>query len=148
MNQILSSQQTTTDTSKKALSIQKQKSKFFKIQFIFCTIFAFVTTGYYAYLQYDKKQKEQLSKEILERLNITRLYDDTNSDYSSLRLVNENHYQTEGFGFSVIGLIEIKSLGINYPIINEFNYELLKIAPCKFFGPNPNQIRQYLYCWS
>lgn len=141
MNQILSSKGTENTSIEKSLLRQKRKSNFFKFEFIFCTIFAVASTGYYGYLQYDKKQKETLSKEILDRISITSLYDNIEPNYYSSRLSTQNTYQTDSLGFSVIGLIEIKAIGINYPIINEFNYELLKIAPCKFFGPNPNQVR-------
>ena len=50
-------------------------------------------------------------------------------------------YQKEEIVGGVVGIIEIKIIGVHYPIINEFRYDLLKIAPCKFFGPNPNEVR-------
>lgn len=49
-------------------------------------------------------------------------------------------YVAEGNNFTVIGLIEIKSIGINYPIISSYNDDLLKISPCRFYGPMPNEI--------
>jgi len=32
--------------------------------------------------------------------------------------------------------------------IYDIRYDLLKIAPCKFYGPNPNEVRKPLYCWT
>ena len=93
------------------------------------------------YLQYDKNKHEALSYEILNRTNITSLYENTESNYSGTRVVNDHIYETDGTGFSIVGIIEIKIIGVHYPIINEFRYDLLKIAPCKFFGPNPNEVR-------
>lgn len=141
MNQILSLKNSENIPNQETLLHKKRTFNFFKFEFIFCSIFALVSAAYYGYLQYDKKQKEALSKQILDHVSITSLYDNMDSNYDSLRLSTQNTYQTGSLGFSVIGIIEIKAIGIHYPIINEFNYELLKIAPCKFFGPLPNQIR-------
>ena len=113
-----------------------------------CLIAVVVVSGYFTYLQFDKKQKEELSKQIVDRFSITNLYKNNESNYSASRQSIENTYQTNSLTFSVIGLIEIDTLGINYPIINEFSYDLLKIAPCKFLGPDPNQVRKYVYCWT
>ena len=57
-----------------------------------------------------------------------------------LRLLLGNMYVTEGNNFTVIGLIEIKKININYPIISSYNNDLLKIAPCRFYGPMPNEV--------
>ena len=56
------------------------------------------------------------------------------------KLLYGNIYIEEGNNFTVIGLIEIKSININYPIISKYNDDLLKIAPCRFYGPMPNEI--------
>lgn len=141
LNQILASKESSNEYSSECSSYQKTKFNFFKFQFIFCITFAIIAAIYYFYSQYDKHQKETLSEEILNRFSITNLYENDETNYSSSRVSNENVYQTDSLGFSVIGLIEINAIGINYPIINEFSYALLKIAPCKFLGPNPNEVR-------
>lgn len=145
LNQILSSNNTVNEkfeptSISKTPTPKKATFHFFKFQFIFFLMLAVLVTGYYFYLQYDKKQKEALSEEILQRFSITSLYENHEADYSASRVNNENRYETDSLGFSVIGIIEIKAIGINYPIIHEFNDELLKIAPCKFLGPNPNEV--------
>lgn len=139
LNQILSSNENKNMPSE--LPIHKNLSRFFKFQFVSCLVGAIICCGYYAYLQYDKNKNEALSQEILKRTSITRLYENAESNYSSVRVTNDNIYQADGAGFSIVGIIEIKILGIHYPIIHEFRYDLLKIAPCKFFGPNPNEVR-------
>ena len=140
LNQIISSYKTTHTDSTKKSSYSKKRFYFLKFQFIFCLIFFILVTSYYYYIQYDKKQKEALSEQILDRFSITNLYENNEQNNGASRISNENMYQTDNGGFSVIGLIEIKAIGIYYPIINEFNYDLLKIAPCKFIGPNPNEV--------
>lgn len=145
MNQILN----TNEGFIKELQTKKSNPKrtFFKYQFVICSIFTFVFAVYYLYLQYEKKQNEALAYEIVDNFNITSLYEN-NDNYTANRISNENIYKTETSVFSVVGIIEIKSIGVYYPIINEFSYDLLKIAPCKFMGPTPNEIRKFMYCWS
>lgn len=140
LNQILSSNENKNQPSH-PLNNSKIHSCFFKFQFIFCLVGAIISCGYYGYLQYDKNKNEALSQEILHRTSITSLYENTESSYSGTRVTNDNIYQTDSTGFSIIGIIEIKIIGLHYPIINEFRYDLLKIAPCKFLGPNPNEVR-------
>lgn len=146
VNQILYSKENLDENFTHKPKPKKTFSMFFKIQFVFCIIVVFAVSGYFIYLQFDKRQKEELSKQIVDRFSITNLYKSNESNYSASRQSYENTYQTNSLSFSVIGLIEIDSLGINYPIINEFSYDLLKIAPCKFLGPDPNQVRKYVYC--
>lgn len=40
---------------------------------------------------------------------------------------------------SIIGMIEIPILNIVYPILLDSTDELLRISPCRFYGPMPNQ---------
>ena len=37
-------------------------------------------------------------------------------------------------------MIEINSININYPILSDYSEELLKISPCRFYGPMPNEV--------
>ncbi len=148
MNQILSSSENNRNTSTNKKTRKKIHPNFFKFQFIFCLVLSILVSGYYFYLQYDKKVNENLSEGIINNFSITSLYENYTPDYSTSLVQNSNSYQANSLAFSVVGLIEIKALGINYPIINEFSYALLKIAPCKFYGPNPNEVRKPLYCWT
>ena len=70
------------------------------------------------------------------------------NNYSTSKLSATNTYETHEDEFKVVGLIEINSISINYPIISRVTNELLKIAPCRFFGPMPNEIRKYVRCWA
>lgn len=40
---------------------------------------------------------------------------------------------------NIFGTIEIPSLNISYAVFNEFNEELLKMSPCKFYGTEINE---------
>lgn len=146
MNQILFNNIENDETSSSSDNKTTHKKTFFlKFQFIICSIIAVSVTAYYAYSLYENNKKENLSKKLLDNFNISTLYKDTN--YTTAKTTNQNIYSSNGTDFSVIGLIEIKSIKINYPIISSFNNDLLKIAPCRFSGPMPNEVRKSMYCW-
>lgn len=65
-----------------------------------------------------------------DKYNITTLYS-SNEPYHAIQLSNE---------ISIIGLIEIPSLNISYPILSNSSEDLLKISVCRFAGPLPNRI--------
>lgn len=111
---------------------------FFTFQFIICAIITFSISSYYFYSLYENNKKENISEKLLNNFNITNLYN--NKKYNAVRSSNENTYISNGTSFSVIGIIEIKSIQINYPILSTYNNELLKIAPCRFMGPMPNEV--------
>lgn len=138
MNQILFENEDNTSSSYSKKTNKKNKAKtFFKFQFTICSIVTLSTIAYYSYSLYQNSKKEALSKKLLNNYSITTLYD--NADYTTTRTAAQSMYIAEDTNFSVIGLIEIKSIKINYPIISSYNNELLKIAPCRFMGPMPNE---------
>lgn len=139
MNQILSSD---IDSNLKHNSSNKTNNKkhlFFKFQFFLCTFVALSFSIKYLYNLYDINQKEKISKQLVNNFYIENLYKD-NSSYEANRSSINNSYVQDENKFDVIGLIEINSININYPILSYENEELLKIAPCKFAGPNLNEI--------
>ena len=140
MNQILflKDKEISTNTNNRQNRKNSIKSLFFKFELF---IFSFATISfsiYYGYSLYNNYQKENISKKLINNFNISRLY--ANEDYNASILPTTNLYETDYSKFEVIGLIEITSIKINYPIISKFNNDLLKIAPCRFYGPMPNEI--------
>ena len=56
-----------------------------------------------------------------------------------------NKYTTEdGVEYSAESIVNIPSLGIEYPVLSETSEELLKISVNKLWGPNPNEIGNYV----
>ena len=49
----------------------------------------------------------------------------------------------DGKKYNTVGTINIPSINVTYPILAETTVELLKISPCKFFGPEPNEVGNY-----
>lgn len=48
-----------------------------------------------------------------------------------------------GQKYHTVAIIDIPSIGVHYPILNTTTDELLKISPCYFWGPKPNQVGNY-----
>ena len=128
-------------------NINNKKNEFnqrkgFLLKFLFYSL-VFVSlslTIYYIFYRFDLYKSERLSQRILNDYNIIFIYNKS-SDYSTNlpnnKIQLENYDELSGY---VIGIIEIKKLDIIYPILSETSRELLKISPCRFFGPNPNEI--------
>lgn len=125
MNQILF-------TDNKKFKKRKKNIRSFKLIFSASLFIIFFSFFYYVYSYIISNKKENMSSILLNTFNIQRLYSDDNN-YTTVHLnSNEN--------FFVIGSIEIPSIQINYPILSDTNDELLKIAPCRFYGPYPNKV--------
>lgn len=48
-----------------------------------------------------------------------------------------------GQKYHTVAIINIPSIGVNYPILNTTTDEFLKISPCYFWGPKPNEVGNY-----
>lgn len=97
---------------------------YFSLIIIFSILYNFINS-YFIRLNHYKKNIILKNK-----YNINTLYPSYNN-YTELKLSNN---------ISIIGLIEIPSIDISYPIIKNTTEELLKISVCKFYGPLPNRI--------
>lgn len=109
----------------KRKKIKKRYLFIFFISIIICIIIAFYLLSSY-FLKLSQNRKTNILK---EKYNVTTLYSN-NINYSALKLSND---------ISIIGLIEIPSINISYPILENSNEELLKISVCRFSGPFPNR---------
>ena len=126
MNQIIFSEH------ENAKNMKKNTKKKFKFLLYISILSIFFVASYFLYSSYITKQKESISKDLLNSFNLERLYSNKD-DYTTIPLnSNENYF--------VIGAIEIPSISINYPILSNINDELLKVAPCRFYGPYPNKV--------
>jgi len=133
MNQIIQLPNTVVNKNNK-------HGMFFKIYFllsIFIMIFSFV---YYFNKMSNIDKNESLSKLLIDNYNVSRLYSGSNNT-SSIHL-------SDGTSFSVIGILQIDKINLKYPILSNISEYLLQVAPCKFYGPNLNEIREHMHCFS
>lgn len=58
----------------------------------------------------------------------------------SEQVISSVYKDDKGNTYATVGVITIPKIDVNYPILSETTDELLKISPCKFWGPNPNEV--------
>ena len=129
MNQILESKVLNKSTP----LTPTNSSKKFKFILIFSILIIALCIIIYLILKYNSYKKEKISKELLTNFGITTLYANSNN-YIASKTTNNIE---EPF---VIGLLKIDKIKLMYPILSNTSEELLKISPCRFYGPMPNEI--------
>ena len=142
----------------------KKKKKAFKFEFFLSVFLLCVLSSYAIYAEYDRNKSEEVSKEILQEISFqdtTKLVDEEVIVVRLNAIPEEKNVTTtqvvqieqkievpdeqkltasDGTIYYTIGVINIPSINVNYPILSTYTDELLKIAPCRFHGPNPNEV--------
>lgn len=150
----------------------KRKKKMYKIDFIISIFLIIVLFSYYVYCEYDKNKSEQVSKDILagidkdeNTIDNTEIKEEDNvlvvvlDDSEQNKEVNvdelvkeaenegsqnvEMHTAPSGDQYYTASIVNIPKLNVNYPVLNKTTDELLKISPCKFWGPDANEEGNY-----
>lgn len=145
----------------------KRKKKIYKALFIISIFLIIALASVYIYAEYDKSKEESISGDILSFLD-TEKDNTTISSYENALVVKisqevknemnssevENQQQSDlklatatstytapnGKKYDSIGIIRIPKIYLIYPILSETTYSLMKVAPCKFHGGNPNEV--------
>lgn len=158
MNQILVSQKLYVTPD------MKKKKKAFKFEFFLSVFLLCVLSSYAIYAEYDRNKSEEVSKELLQEISFqdtTKLVDEEVIVVRLNAIPEEKNVTTtqvvqieqkievpdeqkltasDGTIYYTIGVINIPSINVNYPILSTYTDELLKTAPCRFHGPNPNEV--------
>lgn len=147
----------------------KRKKRMYKIDFFISIFLVCILFSYYIYAEYDKNKNEAISQEILSNLSFEdNVVDDTTIKFANNSIVvilntedpteivytepvedqdeNDNRqWRTTASGtrYYAMASINIPSIDCEYPILNETTDELLKIAPCKFWGADPNEVGNF-----
>ena len=144
----------------------KRKKKVYKSLFILSVFLIVSLFSVYIYAEYDRNKSEEVSKEILAQIKYQ--VDTTISSYdnalvvkitqemelseedteignetSQLRMATatSTYVAPNGKKYDTIGIVRIPKIKVNYPILAQTtNVELMKIAPYKFWGANPNEV--------
>jgi len=148
----------------------RKKRNFFKVGFFISVFLVCILSSYGIYAQYDRNKSEEVSGEILANINFMETETTTMVQENAIIVIlNKEERQaiqttiekevtigieipteqklvaSDGTEYYTCGTISIPSININYPILSTTTVELLKIAPCKFWGPNPNEVRKFQY---
>lgn len=93
----------------------------FKVQFLVSILIAIISLIVFM-LNYDNEEHlEEISGEINKAIKLSSMYK-----------VEENNFD------AYFGKIIIEKINLEYTVFNEYSEELLKIAPCKFYGKDIN----------
>lgn len=93
----------------------------FKVQFLISIIIATIFILIFMFNYDNEEHLEEISSEINKAIKLSAMY-----------TVEENKSDV------YFGKIIIDKINLEYTVFNEFNEELLKIAPCKFYGKGIN----------
>lgn len=143
----------------------KRKKRMYKFLFML-SIFSIISLfSVYIYAEYDRNKDASISDDILSYL--TQPEDDTTiSSYENALVVkitqniageientqpdNNQQMQTatatstytapNGKKYDTVGVVKIPKINLTYPILSKTTDALMKIAPCKFHGANPNEV--------
>lgn len=84
--------------------------------------------------RYEEKYAEEKSREIYIKLqdNLTNIED---KEPVVEQLTNKTEMDKITIdGYDYIGAIEIPTLGLELPIMNDWSYNKMKLAPCRYYG--------------
>lgn len=147
----------------------KRKKKIYKLLFMISIFLIITLISIYIYAEYDRNKDESISDDILSFMN-SKIDETTVNPYKNALVVkitqdiaeeveNENNLNMQGSQeqlqiasatstytapngkeYEFVGIVKIPKLNITYPILSKTTDELMKVAPCKFHGANPNEV--------
>ena len=134
----------------------KKKKKMYRIQFIASLILVLVFSGWYIYTEMDKSASEAVSQDMLKDISLNYVDDDGVDeplvialndaeivDDGSQEVLTGSYTDASGVTYNYESILNIPSLGIEYPVLSETTDELLKISLNKFWGGSPNSVGNY-----
>lgn len=142
----------------------RRKKKIYKIQFLISILVMILLVSFYIYAEYERNKSEQVSQDILTSIGSIQSEDNTIRDDEILVVTLEEIEDTgtieqtslpveetnlsvytaeNGQTYETESILNIPSLGINYPVLSEQSEELLKISINKYWGPKPNEVGNY-----
>ena len=148
----------------------KRKKKIYKILFMLSIFFIISLFSMYIYAEYDRNKEESISEDILSSIVQEQNDDTTISSYENALIVKitqdavqemdeeeiedlgsskpqiqaasatSTYTAPNGKKYETIGIVKIPKINLEYPILSKTTDALMKVAPCKFHGCNPNEV--------
>ena len=151
----------------------KKKKKIYKFYFFLSVFLICILVSFYIYAEYDRTKSEEVSQSLLsdvvtdlqensesidnttikmeDNILVVVLGENEEDNVDITELTNENnsaqttqeYKASDGQTYNTVGVINIPKINVNYPILSETSDALLKVAPCKFWGPNANEVGNF-----
>lgn len=106
-------------------------NKLGKYLIILGVILIIVSLSLFTFNNLEDYHASKNSFEVLEMIDDNKI-EEIVTNVSNLTKQEENVINVRGNDY--IGIIEIPALNLELPIMSEFTYDKLKIAPCRYFG--------------
>lgn len=90
-------------------------------------------------VELDREASDAASSEIAEPVRVEETTVPADDSAASVTTVSNS-----GVSYTTEAVLDIPSLGINYPVLSETSEELLKISLNKFWGGKPNAVGNYV----
>ena len=150
----------------------KRKKKIYKVDFIVSVFLVIALISFYLYAAYSRAKDEGVAKDILTSLNVEEEGDTSESDKLIVALdeaaekekaekeSKQNGGATktkkrktvrtpDGREYTSVATVYIPTLNVKYPVLlpseqsTEAIEALLKVSPCKFWGPEVNEVGNF-----
>ena len=100
-------------------------------------VLVFAALALFCMNQSEAEEAAQASEQIMPQ--IVRQIEDRTADVSDTALPLSDPYDSDMTevvidGYSYIGYVSVPSLGIELPVMSQWDYDRLKIAPCRYSG--------------
>lgn len=145
----------------------KRKKRVYKILFILSILLILSLCSIYIYAEYDRSKQEGISDDILSFLSednttvssyenalVVKITQEVTGDMntiedeskfenqsSQLQTATSTYTASNGKKYEAIGIVRIPKINISYPILAQTtNVDVMKVAPYKFWGANPNEV--------
>lgn len=146
----------------------KRKKKMYKVNFLISVFLVCILFSYYIYAEYDRSKSEKISQEIMANIDLKddrrddttiKVEDnvlfvvldedeETDQEVNIMELLQEDPtvmYTSEsGETYYIAATLKIPKLDLNYPVLSETSDELLKNALTKFWGPDANEVGNFV----
>ena len=95
-------------------------------------LFISLAIGFLFFNEFENKKAQESSESVVEtiRLNIS----ENESKEPIVDPFDEEMKIEEIDGYGYIGYLSIPTLGLELPVMSEWDYSRLKIAPCRYYG--------------
>lgn len=99
-----------------------------------------VALGIFMLQRWEDKMAGQMSHSLLRQLNLNKPVIDAQEDTQKPQQDSQDSIsdtkmpEKEVLGYSLCGSLRIDSVGIHLPVLSDWNYDMLKIAPCRYQG--------------
>lgn len=105
------------------------------------SILIYVAIGVY------KESQIRLKQQAKSRIQIDRILQEKQVEVVEKPVEKVNIPETY-LGFEVTAQLIIPKINLETYILKDYTMDRMDVCPTKFWGPEPNEIRQFLYYWS